>query len=317
MLAPIVLFAYNRPIHTQNALDALSKNKQAKDSMLYVFCDGPKINATTEQLKNIEIVRLIARQESRFKSLTVIEQPSNKGLANSIIDGVTEIVNKHDKIIVLEDDLITSPHFLKFMNEALEMYEDEEKIISIGSCNYFANDVSLPSTLLLPIVDCLGWATWKNRWVLFDNDSIKLKNLLIKEKLVNKFNFYGSYNFMAMLDQQITGNVDSWAVRWTAVACLNDKLTLYPNPSLTHHINSLEGTHASALDIKPPMSLVEIKMDKKELSVNYKHYVLLMKGLFFYFEKRKLFKFLKKTYIILKSTILRFKIQKENKLIKT
>src|SRR3954468_7877191 len=110
MAAPIILFVYNRPVHTKNTLDALANNYLAGESVLFIFSDGPKNEASAEELNKINAVRSIAAAEKRFKEVKVIESVSNKGLAGSIVSGVTKIVNEYEKIIVLEDDIITSKY---------------------------------------------------------------------------------------------------------------------------------------------------------------------------------------------------------------
>ena len=132
MLAPIVLFVYNRPWHTEQTLNALMQNELADQSVLYIYADGPKENATEEQLKKIEEVRHVIRTKKWCKEVHIIESEKNKGLADSIINGVTEIVNKYGKVIVLEDDIVTSKGFLKYMNEALELYKEEDKVYHIS-----------------------------------------------------------------------------------------------------------------------------------------------------------------------------------------
>lgn len=254
LFSPIVLFAYNRPFHTKQVLDSLAENEEAKESILYVFCDGAKENASQEVLNKIEQVRTIIKQENRFKEIKIIFQKKNKGLANSIIDGVTDVINKHGKIIVLEDDLVLSPFFLFYMNDSLNKYSNNEKVGAIGACNIFACGNKFPSSLFIPIPDCLGWATWKDRWDHFNADANHLLNELENKALMNKFNAYGSYNMEGMLKAQIGGNGTSWAVRWTAVCILKEWLTLYPNPAMTNHVESSDATHAN-INITPPLCL--------------------------------------------------------------
>lgn len=249
--APIVLFAYSRPWHTNQILNSLSVNEEAKDSILYIYCDGPKENATTEMLDKINQVRQISKAENRFQKVIVIEQIKNKGLANSIIGGVTEVINKHGSVIVLEDDLVLSPYFLNYMNDSLKRYEKDLKVAQIGACNFFACGKKYPSWFFIPMPDCLGWATWKNRWDHFNSDASFLLEELKKKELIYKFNAYGSSDMEKMLTAQIGGGT-SWAVRWTAVCILNDWLTLYPNPSFSNHIESQEATHAN-INITPPL----------------------------------------------------------------
>ena len=165
-LAPIVLFAYNRLEHLKKTINALQKNILALDSELYIFSDGAKNEETLQQINKVrEYIKTI----TGFKSITIIERKENLGLANSIISGVTEIVNKYGKIIVLEDDMVTSRHFLKYMNDALDYYENENRVIGIHGYIYPVKK-ELPNTFFIKGADCWGWATWKRGWDLFEHD---------------------------------------------------------------------------------------------------------------------------------------------------
>ena len=156
-LAPIVLFVYNRPEHTRKTVKALQDNDLTDESILYIFSDAAK---NDDEVENVEKVREYIRTISGFKQIIIIEREKNYGLANSIISGVTEIVNKYGKIIVLEDDLVTSKYFLSFMNDALEIYKDENKVICIHGYIYPIKS-ELPETFFIKGADCWGWATWK------------------------------------------------------------------------------------------------------------------------------------------------------------
>jgi hypothetical protein len=252
--APIVLFTYNRPWHTQQVLESLAQNEEANDSVLYVYCDGTKENATAHNLVKIEEVRNLVNSENRFKKVVIKVQEKNKGLANSIIEGVSEVVNSHGKVIVLEDDLILSPYFLAYMNDSLDRYKDNLKVGQIGACNFFGCGKNFPDYFFVPLPDCWGWATWKDRWASFNSNVDELtKELENNEGKRHIFNAYGAYDFVGMLDLQKQGKVDSWAIRWQAVCVLKGWLTLYPNPSMTNHVESNEATHMN-LNIKPPMT---------------------------------------------------------------
>lgn len=245
-LSPVVLFAYNRPWHVLRTLEALTQNTLADQSVLYVYCDGPKENATTEQLKEIKEVREIARRKKWCKEVHVIEQPKNKGLAPSVIGGVTEIVNQFERIIVIEDDVLTSRYFLQYMNEGLHFYEREERVFSLGSWNYFSLKTLKEETFFLRNPDSIAWATWKRAWNFFEPDSIKLQKALQDRNLTNYFNLniQEGYNYSQMLQQQIDGKVNSWAIRWQASVILQNGLALYPVRSLTKHIGFGNGaTH--------------------------------------------------------------------------
>jgi hypothetical protein len=230
--APIALFTYNRLTHLRRTVEVLRGNLQASESELIVFSDGPrsegdaaKVRAVREYLKTI----------TGFKSLTVVENAQNLGLAQSIIRGVTEVVNRYGRIIVLEDDLITSPYFLSFMNEALEFYQDEDRVISVLGYLYPVR-AQLAETFFLQDNECWGWATWKRGWDLFEEDGTKLLELLEQRSLTRKFDINGAYPFTQILRDQIAGKNNSWAIRWQASALLHDKLTLYPGRSLVNNI---------------------------------------------------------------------------------
>ncbi len=253
-LAPIVLFTYNRPKHTQNVLNSLANCNEAKDSVLYVFCDGAKANCDVNGLNKIEEVRKIVSAENRFKQVLLTIQEQNKGLANSIIDGVTKVVNEHGKVIVLEDDLVFSPYFLNYMNDSLNRYEADKRVGEIGACNFFANGSKFPKAFFANMPDTWGWATWKDRWEHFNSDAVFLYKELEKKQLMYTFNTHGSYDMEGMLQDQIFGKVDSWAIRWQAIMVLNNWLCLYSNPAFSNHIDSVDATHAK-INVIPPLQL--------------------------------------------------------------
>jgi putative methyltransferase (TIGR04325 family) len=245
-LAPIALFAYNRPSFMQRILQAISRDNLAKETDLHIYIDGPKPGASDLDKEKIAQVFKIA-QENDFTNKVVIQKRiENLGLARSISEGVSEVVNKYGKVIVLEDDLDISPYFLQYMNDALTTYEDKKEVLSIGACNFFASGNHIPETFFIPIPDCLGWATWADRWKLFEPDAGILLHQLTKAKLLDAFNLYGAYDFETMLKDQIGGKNNSWAIRWQAVSYIHNKLNLYPNFSLTKHLGSgPDATNAS------------------------------------------------------------------------
>lgn len=258
--APIVLFTYNRLKHTQQTVEALRHNELAQASELFVFSDGP---TTETEHANVSAVREYLRTITGFKSVNIIKRETNLGLAQSIITGVTDIVNKYDRIIVLEDDLVTSPWFLRYMNEALELYRDEERVISIHGYVYPVK-TELPHIFFLKGADCWGWATWKRGWDLFESDGQKLLNELSLRKLTHRFDFDSSHGYTSMLEGQVSGMNDSWAVRWYASAFLRDKFTLYPGRSLIHNTgNDESGTNCGASDnFDTDVSREPIRLDK-------------------------------------------------------
>lgn len=245
-----------------NLLNSLSLCAEAKDSDLIIFSDGPKNAEDLKETGAIEKVREICSNERRFNSVKVITQTINQGLANSIIKGVSRVIEEYGKVIVLEDDLIVSPFFLEFMNKALQEYENDERVGQIGACNFFACGEKYPESFFIPIPDCLGWATWKKNWQKLILDSNLIIDTLEKDKKLKlKFNGYGAYDFLSLLKSNVEKEVDSWAIMWHSTCMLNNWLTLYPNPSLTNHLESVEATHAN-VNIIPPLAMKPIRLER-------------------------------------------------------
>jgi hypothetical protein len=244
--APITLFTYARPDHTRRTVESLLRNQYASDHDLIVFSDAAR---TLDKQAEVKEVRAYLASISGFRSVTIHHRPHNFGLANSIIGGVTQVLTDHELIIVLEDDMVTSPHFLAYMNEALERFADDERVISIHGYVYPVQH-TLPEAFFLAGADCWGWATWRRSWRLFNPDGQALLDELQRRDLLKDFDFNGAYGYSQMLKSQIMGTNDSWAVRWHASAFLADKLTLYPGRSLVHNIgNDNSGTHCGDSDL--------------------------------------------------------------------
>lgn len=242
--APIALFVYNRPWHTQLTVEALQKNELASESELFIYSDEAK---NIDAKANVDEVRRYVDNITGFKKITVIKRDENWGLANSIINGVTQIVNKYGNIIVLEDDLVTSPYFLKYMNTALDFYKDEESVASIHG--YIYPIEGLPDSFFIKGSDCWGWATWKNKWDIFEPSGQKLLDELTLKNLAKEADFNGSYDFTEMLKSQINGKNNSWAIRWYMSTFLRNMVTLYPGKSYIKNIGfDSSGTHCGEID---------------------------------------------------------------------
>jgi len=244
-LAPIVLFTYNRPWHTRQTIDALLKNELSSESEFFIYSDAPKNDTAIDSVKQ---VRAFIKTIDGFKKITIVEREKNWGLANSIIDGVTKIVNEYGKIIVLEDDLVIAPCFLKFMNEALEYYINDKKVMQISGHMFDVNITAATDAVLLPFTTSWGWATWKRAWEAFNpsmsSGYAKLKN---DKALQTNFNLQGAYNYFDMLKLQAKGKIDSWAIRWYLSVFTLDGLTLYPVQSLIKNIGfDGSGTHCKS-----------------------------------------------------------------------
>lgn len=245
-LAPIVLFVYNRPDHTRLTLEALAKNTLANKSELYIYSDAAKnekgVNKVLETRTYIESLR----DKILFKSVTIIKAQKNKGLANSVIYGVSEIINRYGKVIVVEDDLVTTTDFLSYMNEALDFYREDSSIWSISGYSF---KMKTPESYSHDIfysyrASSWGYATWADRWNTVDwyvKDYDDFKNNRYKRRKMNR----GGRDMARMLDLQMTGKIDSWAIRWCYEQSKQDKYTVYPIYSRVKNIGlDGSGTHS-------------------------------------------------------------------------
>jgi hypothetical protein len=229
-LSPICLFTYNRLEETKKTVNALISNHLASNSELYIFSDGYKNDK--EKIK-VENVRKYIKTINGFRKVTIFESSINKGLADSIIFGVSKVINKHNKVIVLEDDLITSPNFLDFMNQALCFYENNNKIFSISGYSmkinylvkYFKKDYYFGYR-----ASSWGWGTWSKDWNQIDWEIENYNDFIKSKKLINKFK-RGGGDLPKMLHNQMKGKIDSWAIRWCYNQSMKDQLTVFPRLS--------------------------------------------------------------------------------------
>jgi hypothetical protein len=236
-LAPIVLFVYNRPDHTAKTIHALQQNGLATESELFIYADAAKNESTQKQ---VDEVRELISNVSGFNKVTVIEQDKNIGLANSIIRGVTEIVNKYGKVIVLEDDLVTSPYFLAFMNDALNFYSNIKDVWHVSGWNCPIETDGLADSFLWRTMNCWGWATWSNRWQYFEKNTDKLIDSFTAEK-IKAFNLDGYENFWGQVLANKEGKINTWAIYWYASIFKNSGLCLNPAETFVDNIG-LDGS---------------------------------------------------------------------------
>lgn len=276
-LAPIILFTYNRLHHTRRCVEALLQSTLAVESEIFIYADAAKDDS---QLEAVKEVRQYIRTIQGFKNITLIERNENWGLARNIIDGVTSLVNRYGKVIVLEDDLIVAPYFLQFMNDALETYKNEPKVGHIQACD-FIQDPSLPETFLIKWTGSWGWATWDRAWKHFNPNGKELLQELEERKLTYTFDFNGKYGYTRMLRRQIEGKNNSWAIRWNASLFLKDILSLNVGRSLVQN-EGFDGSgtncgggglYASTLYLNKlpvhPISPVEENKDARQAYVRY------------------------------------------------
>lgn len=234
--APVIIFNYNRPDHSLRTWEALARNQFAANTELYLYCDGPKLTSermnelTNERIREsnarVEQTQTLAKQYAidapkvgKFKAVHVVCAEKNKGLANSIIGGVTEVINKYGRAIILEDDLLTSPYFLKYMNEALDKYESYPSVFSISANRPPVSKMAIPTDYEYDVFISLrpfstGWATWKNKWVQIDWSLDYLNEFLKHPEQIKAFN-RGGDDLTNMLLLQQDHKIDSWAIRFS------------------------------------------------------------------------------------------------------
>lgn len=268
-LSPIILFVYNRPWHTKQTIDALQKNELASESELFIYSDAAK-NSKSEN--NVTKVRALIKSVMGFKSVTVIEREKNWGLANSIIDGVTKIIEQYERVIVLEDDLVTSPYFLTFMNNGLDAYQNEENIYSITGFSFSSKFMRFPKGFVDDIYLNIrpmswSWATWKSEWQGIDWKIQDFNDFISSQKRIRQFN-QGGTDLTNMLKMQMNGQLDSWYIRWTYNAFKKGKLTVYPRISLVNNVgHDNTGVHCGT-DPKNIFSHTELNLNSLTLKQN-------------------------------------------------
>ncbi len=282
--APIVMFVYNRADHFIQTYNALAACSEAKESELFIFSDGAKNDAGKDKVNEVRRAVAAVKNAGDFMSVTVTESPVNKGLAASVIAGVTEIINKYGRAIVVEDDCAVSPFFLGFMNKALDCYESNKKIGSIAG---YTPMIDLPddykNDVFAAYRSCSWtWATWKDRWDGVDWELKEIKEFYKSPKLIKKLNSNGSDRFIRLY-RQTKGNGSSWSVRFGAHLVRNDLITVYPRFSYNSNIGCDEsGVHSKSDDAEkmrvdlskaiPNPVMADIEIDGRIQRIMKKHY---------------------------------------------
>src|SRR5574344_992466 len=241
MKTPIVFFAYNRPEHTREALQALLTAKYADETDLYIFCDGAK-NPDEELV--VKEVQRICNHTSGFANVTVEARNQNIGLSANIIDGVGRVIDKYGRVIVIEDDLQVSPSFLKYMNAALDFYEDK----GVFSISGYMPPIDIPnsyqySSCLINRISSWGWATWKSKWDKVDWDVNSFADFIVDKSSRKAFNKAGNDLSMMLLKQQ-QNIIKSWAIRFCYAGFCQGELSVYPITSLvSNYVADGSGTN--------------------------------------------------------------------------
>tara|TARA_Y100000591_G_scaffold203630_1_gene176218 strand:+ start:180 stop:1073 length:894 start_codon:yes stop_codon:yes gene_type:complete len=241
-VAPIVIFTFKRLNTLKKCVNSLKNNNLAKKSKIYFFSDGPK-NET--QKKNVLKVREYLKRIKGFKEKKIYYRKNNFGLANNIISGVTKVFNKEEKLIILEDDILVSKNFLKFMNLALDNYKKSRKVWHISGWNYNLDLKIKDDSYFTRGMNCWGWGTWKNRWKYFEKNPSKIIGSWTIQQ-INDFNFDNNINFYSQITRNLEKSLNTWAVFWYATIFKNKKLCLNPKVSLTKNL----GVSSSATNSK-------------------------------------------------------------------
>ncbi|MFT6908436.1 MAG: hypothetical protein ACJAS1_005137 [Oleiphilaceae bacterium] len=248
--SPVALFVYNRPGHTSKTVEALKKNIGSAESELYVFSDAARDSKDNDAVSE---VRSYIQTIDGFKKVTILNRESNFGLANSIIEGVSQLCNNYGKVIVLEDDLVTSPYFLTYMNSALKRYQDDSKVMSISAFGrngiregLYENE--LYDAYFVQRNSSWGWGTWKDSWLLADWNVSDYEDFIVDKEKRKRFSAVGE-DLCLMLDLQQHGFLDSWSIRWTYAHYLNEGVSLVPYNSYVKNIGfDGSGTHCRSSD---------------------------------------------------------------------
>lgn len=250
MPAPIALFVFRRPEETLRTLEALALNDGIAASELFIFCDAPRRKSDDAA---VDATRAVIRGRVWCPRTTIIERSENWGLARSIIAGVTQLTESHGEVIVIEDDLLTSKGFLNYMNHALNLYRTEDSVMQISGHMHPVSGLRPDlDSFFLPLTTSWGWATWKRAWAHFDPNAVGWEILGTERSTRNRFNLDGSYPYAEMLEQQMKGQIDSWAIRWWWTCFNRNGITLFPRTSLVSNIGfGPMATHTTQLQASP------------------------------------------------------------------
>lgn len=267
--APIALFVYNRPEHTRRTVEALLKNEEAAESDLFIFSDAPK---KLEAAESVREVREYIQTITGFKSITIVERDRNWGLANSIIDGVTTVVNRYGRIIVLEDDLVVSSKFLGFMNNALDRYRSYGQVMQVSGYMFPVSEPILEDAVFLPLTTSWGWATWDRAWRYFDPSITTWSHVRNDARSLKAFDLDGACPYSGMMEAQLRGEIDSWAIRWYASVFVQKGLVLFPRETLVHNAGfEGSGTHGEGPAVwkaNRPSDNFEVKLFPGEVAAS-------------------------------------------------
>ncbi|MBQ3128908.1 MAG: sugar transferase [Clostridia bacterium] len=282
--APVIIFVYNRADHFMSTCKALADCHGAKETELYIFSDGAKNEGAAEGVRKVREEAQKIKKAGAFKSVTITESEANKGLARSVIDGVTQVIEKYGRAIVVEDDCVATPYFLEYMNSCLEYFEADK---TIGAISGYTPAIDFPKNYDKDIFTAYRscswtWATWKDRWQGVDWELYSIADFYKSPKLIKRLNSNGSDRFLRLY-RQTKGNGSSWSVRFGAHLVKNAQLTVYPRYSYISNIGCDEsGVHsmsddAEKMKVDPAKAIAHPKIEAVKLNTEIqktfkKHY---------------------------------------------
>jgi len=254
--APVAVFVFNRPGHTERLFASLAGNSTAFERDIVVYADGPR---RASDHAAVQAVREGLREWTRPFRARIVERDKNLGLARSVVSGVSELCASQGRVIVLEDDLVLAPDFLRFMDASLEHYRDDDAVMQIGGCTLAPPDDLTSDSFLLPVTSTWGWATWQRAWMHFNWQPQGWPNVRTDLAWRGRFDLGGVVNYLGMLEDRLAGRNDSWGILWWYAVSRRHGEVLYPRESLVVNAGfDGSGTHCgnTAAGAAPPRTCV-------------------------------------------------------------
>jgi len=277
-LAPIILFVYNRPWHTKKTIEALKNNELAGESDLFIFADNTVDDKNKE---SVDSVRSYVKTIDGFKTVNIVGRETNFGLAKNVISGVTEVIDRYSKVIVLEDDIVCARTYLSYMNKLLSYYQYNKKIYSVTAYTY---PIKIPvnykyDVYFSPRASSWGWGTWKDRWETVDWEVKDYVNFIKNPKRIKSFNAGGD-DLTKMLKEQMNGKIDSWSIIWSYAHFKNNSYCVFPTKSRLKNIGAdRSGIHTNKT------KKFDVELYEEETELNLKEEVIFDQAIIKNFQK--------------------------------
>ena len=229
-MTPLAIFAFRRPDHLRALLASVAKCRRLEECAITIFCDGPR---GPDDADAVQAARTVAREWAAAQGAQIVERAENLGLARSIVTAVTELVNAHGRVIVVEDDMILSPDFLDFILMGLDRYEHDERALQITGFQFALEPLPKADAFFIPLASTWGWATWRRAWQHFrwqPENPERLEDSATRDR----FNLEGAYPYSTLLKNRLEGRNDSWGILWYWAVFQADGLVVFPRESLVN-----------------------------------------------------------------------------------